>query len=376
MGYEKTIKPDQLDLTPLDKPIQGNAKRQPYSERSWMTKGRDYLANHGRSLAIYGAIGAALALGFSDNALAQKNKEYVMPQVADGVAGGTRYQSTFVIINVGPDVNLSGDLIKSDGSPMTVTYNNSRLESFTDSRFSYPLKKGDKVTITTMGNGPLQVGFAKIRAVNMDAASAMGPDLGVSLAYDFEIIPGQRQSLSVNPADQSSIFTIPAVMDNDGDIRTNGSDPQRARQTGIAAANLNIYPVKINMQARRSDNTLMRDASATLDGNRHMSRYANEFFPGADNFDGTIVLYVTDFNGKPALLSAFALEQNGFTYRNAPVKPAAVETGSGAQQVIGLVNNLAREPVLGRDVEIEAEGKVWRGITNSNGEYRVIIKKQ
>lgn len=84
---------------------------------------------------------------------------FFFPQLADGSTFPIQFKSTLILVNTGFDSRVQIEFFANpDGQPLEVT-----LGSLgTDSRFEVELRRGDSISLPTLGNGDLRVGYARV----------------------------------------------------------------------------------------------------------------------------------------------------------------------------------------------------------------------
>jgi len=83
---------------------------------------------------------------------------FYFPQVADGLTGSGRFQTTLVFVNTGADTEVQVDFFDDTGQAMPVAVGSDSPSA----TVSFPLKRGASFSAQTAGTGPLQAGYAKV----------------------------------------------------------------------------------------------------------------------------------------------------------------------------------------------------------------------
>ena len=88
-----------------------------------------------------------------------RRSSFFFPQLADGSTFPIQFKSTLVLVNTGFDSRVEIEFFANpDGQPLEVTLGTLG----TASRFEVELRKGDSISLPTLGNGDLRVGYARV----------------------------------------------------------------------------------------------------------------------------------------------------------------------------------------------------------------------
>jgi hypothetical protein len=86
---------------------------------------------------------------------------FYFPQFADGAAGNIQFQSTLILANTGSATAARVEFYGTpDGAPMWLALGDLRMASI----FEFTLDEGESVSLSTLGAGDLQVGYARVLA--------------------------------------------------------------------------------------------------------------------------------------------------------------------------------------------------------------------
>src|SRR3989338_5214781 len=160
MGYEKTIRPEQLDMTPLNGSV---SKANPFAsyntpERAKRPgKFKKYAANAMAALAL---LPAGLGILDSSTGKAYAHDVSKITRTIPQIAVGNEYMLTLTLIN-GADNPDSGviEFYSSDGKPLVTKLGNTNA-----SQFPYNLASGATLRVNSNDTGATRVGYGIIKS--------------------------------------------------------------------------------------------------------------------------------------------------------------------------------------------------------------------
>lgn len=181
----------------------------------------------------------------------------VFPQVADG---GT-LQSEIILTNPlrSPD---QGHLLlyDEDGQPMTLTIDGSPVNSL-----HFAIAPGGSVKFETGGIGPLKSGYGVVYSSRSD--SEMAGNLILNIGSGEVSVPG-------------------SPLGKEHHVYVESTD---LAQSGVALANLDDRPLKVQLTLRSATGTILRDRSLEIAAGSRVARFLGEIFSGAlAGFQGTL----------------------------------------------------------------------------------------
>jgi hypothetical protein len=186
------------------------------------------------------------------------------PQVADG---GGQWRTTFVFVN--PDTSTSAYvdlwLYKSDGSALSFDFGSGAKSHHV---LTIP-PRGSRIIRSTSTAPDVSGGWAYAEASIPVQA----------IAYYREIIGGvPKGEVAVNPSLPTILYSSPA-----------------SRNLGVAIANLNNYPITVDLEIRNSEGIqLARTVQVPLPAWGQSAFYIFEKFPQVANFSGTLMIMADD----------------------------------------------------------------------------------
>jgi hypothetical protein len=187
---------------------------------------------------------------------------FYFPQIADGVMGNIRYQTTLVFVNAGVDTSLQVDFFDSDGQPMALTLGGAPASP----TFSYSLKEGASLSLQTGGVGNLRVGYARVlTSTNVDGTAVFSRMDGGVLWYEAGV-PKTR-----------GLTDFSLFMDSTGPSRETGLAIVNAGDA-VAQGTLRLYDKDFSLRAVKTLAQILGTEQG-LGVGRHLARYAPEIFP-------------------------------------------------------------------------------------------------
>lgn len=199
---------------------------------------------------------------------------FYFPQIAEGREGRLQFQTTLIFVNTGEDTSVRVEFFRSDGPPMTLNLGSLGGGSV----FDIELKKGESISLSTAGAGPIQVGYARITA-----GDGVG---GTAVFRRTDAIQGQTLFEAGVPASLSRP-TFSFLLDSLGD-----------KDTGLALVNPSTHfpsedgSAEITMQLVNRDGFLLDETEMTLQAGQHRAAFVRQLFPDvaalAGEMQGTI----------------------------------------------------------------------------------------
>ncbi len=211
-----------------------------------------------------------------------------LAQVANGSNGGGSFRTSFMLFSIASSTaNVTMELTKDDGSPLSVTIPGRG----TGSSFSFALQNGKSLFLQTDGNGSLSTGAARITSDVPIGATSIFTVYDVGGNFQTEAGVGDSPALTQ--------FTLPADLTGNFD-------------TGVAFFNPNASSVTVTlrfMNTNGENNGLT--PQVTLPAKGHSAAFVSQFFPGLGSVQGTVAISST------SAIAAVTLRQNsdpfGFT---------------------------------------------------------------
>ena len=181
------------------------------------------------------------------------------PQVGNGTSGEIRFQTALVLTNNGAATTVELEFFDSFGIPLQVAFN----EHSPSSRFDVTLRRGESVALTTLGTGPVAVGYARLLAQPSVGGTAIFTRSEAStgtILYEA----GVPMTSTLNE------FSIPV------DTITLGN-----RDTGLAMSNPPDGGVdtRVTLRLYTQNFKLLDVREIDLSSGHHMARYVSEIFP-------------------------------------------------------------------------------------------------
>ena len=243
---------------------------------------------------------------FADEA----TEELVFPQVADGVAGGTKITTAIILTNAeGDDFVATLKFRRSDGGPLSVELDNLATDEFFDSgdTISVPVPASQSVFLETRGSGDLAVGWARVSA---PYGTRMA---GVAVYRLLDPVTEQlRAIVGVGASTASPAFSAPVVKDD-----------ALGASTALALANNSDRAARFAVDLLDSQGTPDSSETLTLGPGRQTAKYIREIFPDVGRrFYGTVRFVRVDADGRvdeARDVHPVVLFQSGNLYTSAPV---------------------------------------------------------
>ena len=229
---------------------------------------------------------------------AYAQNKYYLSHVANGNYGDGSFRMTFILFNNGDtDTTALLQLTDDNGLPLTMTITGMG----TGSQFNVQLPGGASQILQTDGLGSLVAGAAVVTSAAAIGVSAIFTIYDRNGNYVTESGVGVSEALAsfVIPVDTTGLFN-----------------------TGMALFNFNGVDATITLTLRGTDGLQVSTAPMVLKSHGHTASFiagAGQLFPGATNFQGTLLVQST------VPIAAMVLRQNltPLSYTSLPVVSTA-----------------------------------------------------
>jgi outer membrane protein assembly factor BamB len=185
---------------------------------------------------------------------------FYFPQVADGMSGNAKFQTTLVFANTGADAQVQVEFFNSAGQVMPVTLGSLGA----DWSFTFDLKKGESFSAQTPGTAALRAGYARVTT---------GAGVGGTAVYSYSENGVTMFEAGVPEMKALNSFTL--FMDSRSPSRATALALANAGMTD-ANATLRLYDADFRPVAEKSVRSIL---GGNYGPGMHMARYAWEIFP-------------------------------------------------------------------------------------------------
>ena len=229
------------------------------------------------------------------------------PQVADGLSGNIRLQTSGFFVNTGDDASMSLEFFDRQGEPLTLTL----LPLGTHSVFERQLKRGEAFAVQTSGVGEppeddLLVGYARIRA---------RPEVGGTLVFtrsqEPEGIVFYEAAVPASGTGQNFTVKLESQLDKDTGIAM-VNPPESVVDQGLPS-----FVATITMRLYSPLFEILAESTLSLADGEHLAGYPKTFFrqdlPSVDRLEGSITVE----SDRP--LSVVTIRQSDVPQENFPL---------------------------------------------------------
>ncbi len=236
----------------------------PAGQKLWSYGGLDSSVNSSPAVGEFGRLyvtssdGRMVALGDPT-----RSNVFFFPQLADGVAGDSRYQTSLMFINTGCDSEISVEFFDPGGGPMPLAFDAGIPPAASITR---ALKHGEALALRSLGVEALRVGYARVTT---------GPGVGGTAVYGYS-----EKGLDLFEA---GVPAVGGIRDFSLAVEATAS----GRYIGVALVNTGSSPAAVVFRLYDSQQNLVRTLEKPFAPGYHIACYAHELFPEILQWQGT-----------------------------------------------------------------------------------------
>lgn len=237
----------------------------------------------------------------------------ILPQIPVGSFDGglTRYSTVIEIVNANPiSVTLSGNFFREDGTPLNLALstNLSNLPTIINGTLPTVVLDPNKIIVISAGTTT-----ATTPAIGVVTWARILASASLSISTFLELRDARtnvllsRVGLPASPANMIK-FAIPRIRNV-----ASGLD------LGFALVNTGFNAVTLSATLFDAAGSTLAVRNFTIQGNSHISRFAEEFFGVTTQTTGTTFQFIVFDTVNAPQLAATGIEFEGFIQSNVPV---------------------------------------------------------